>query len=237
MSARDPTMAEVLTQALRNHTDSLRVAMPGRIESFDPATQTASVAPLQRQVSSLDGQDINLGLPVLSNVPVLFPGGGQFALTFPVQRGDTCWVVFGDLSLDEWWSAGGEVTPTDLERHGLNGAVAFLGCRAKPDALTEFDANRAVFGNHGPRVACDGSTVHLGVAHGESAGQSSIRGDEYLSAENSFIDALDAVLTGGLLAAGTYSVTIDPASLTAWTAAKLAFKNRVAQKTGKVKVP
>lgn len=240
MSDRSPTMAAVLTHALRRHTDSLRVSLPGRIESFDAATQTADILPLVRQTDTKDGREVINPFPVLPSVPVLFPGGGFYSATFPVQRGDTCWVVFGDYSIEEWWTHGGVVTPADLELHGLNGAVAFVGCRAKPDVLDEFDTSRAVFGGFGPRVACDGAAVHLGVAHNESAQQAVIRGDAHLDALGKYLDAivdnLKLLITTGK--AGTISVVSD--QLTTVTAALTAAKtvyNTASHSTRKALVP
>lgn len=79
-SSRDPSLARVLTQALTRHSDSLRVAMPGRVEGFDAATQTADVLPLQRQTDSVDGSDVATAFPVLPAVPVAFAGGGGLSL-------------------------------------------------------------------------------------------------------------------------------------------------------------
>jgi hypothetical protein len=229
VSSREPTLAALLDQALRHHTDGLRVAMPGKIQSFDAATQTADIVPLQKTTDSIDGSDVVTTLPVLSQVPVAFPGGGGYSSTFPVAAGDPCMIVFGDLALDEWYESGDLCTPINLETHGLNGAVAFLGVRAQPKALTEFDTSRAVFGNKGPRVACDGSKIHLGVSHNEAATQSVIRGEAHLAAlETLFISISTAIKP-------IYPVTGAAAS-TAIDAAINIYKAAL-HTTPKVKVP
>lgn len=193
-SGRDPSLALVLEQALRHHTDGLRVAMPGRVEKFDAATQTADVLPMTRLTDIVNGVDTPVALPVVPSVPVVFAGGGAYAATFPVARGDECLVVFCDLSLDEWFASGGIETPVDLRVHGLNGAVALVGLRAQPHALSEFDATRAVFGAHGPRVACDGTAVHVGVGHGVSGTQSAMRGEVHLAALDTWMTTVSTAL-------------------------------------------
>jgi hypothetical protein len=35
-------------------------------------------------------------LPILINVPVQFPRGGCFLLTFPVTKGDECLIMFAE---------------------------------------------------------------------------------------------------------------------------------------------
>ena len=70
--------------------------MPGIINSFDPATQTAVIQPaLRRRVK---GEAVSL--PLLYDVPVFFPGSRVSGITWPVAAGDECLVVFADASID-----------------------------------------------------------------------------------------------------------------------------------------
>lgn len=191
MSNRSPSLAEVLRLALERQSRALRVGLPGRVERFDAANQLADVTPLLQETAfDESGNETLESLPVLTNVPVQFVGGGGYALTFPVAAGDPCWLTFSDRSLDEWIDRGGVVDPVDLRRHDLGDSVALLGVRAKPGKLAEFDSARAVFGNKGPRVAVDGSIVHLGVAHNANAAQAVLRGDAYRTAEDTLIDTI-----------------------------------------------
>lgn len=54
-----------------------------------------------------------MDLPILPDVPVVFPGGGGFALTFPVAAGDECLVVFASRCIDAWWQSGGVGEPME----------------------------------------------------------------------------------------------------------------------------
>lgn len=214
MSARSPSLALVLRTALERQARALRVSLPGRIEKFDAATQLADVAPLlQESVRDEEDSEQIETLPVIAGVPVQFVGGGAFAATFPVEPGDPCLLVFSDRSLDEWIDRGGLVDPIDVRRHDLSDAVALLGLRARPSALAEFDASRAVFGNSGPRVACDGSIVHVGVTHGQNAEQKIVRGDAYRAGEDSFFDVLDSATTSAGSALATAGALIEAASV------------------------
>lgn len=169
--SRFPSPADVINRALDSRLAGTRVALPGRIESFDAATQLAKVKPLLQETSiGEDDSEIVESIGVLNNVPVQFPGGGGFVITFPVAAGDPCWLVFADRSLDKWKTAGTEVDPVDLRRHDLSDAVALLGVRSKAAALAEFDAAAAEFGKVGGlHVRVTGTAVHLGVNSGESA--------------------------------------------------------------------
>jgi hypothetical protein len=191
MSNRSPALAEVIRLALERQGRALRVGLPGRIDRFDAANQLADVTPLLQETTFDEtGAEVVESLPVLTNVPVQFAGGGGYAVTFPVASGDPCWLTFADRSIDEWIERGGVVDPVDLRRHDFADPVAILGVRSKADKLTEFDGSRAVFGNKGPRIAVDGSSVHLGVGNGASAGQRVLRGDAYRTAEDTLLDSI-----------------------------------------------
>ncbi len=196
MNQANPTLAKVIRSYVAAGAAELRVCTIGRIERFDPDKQVADVKPLLKDsVEGEDGQEIVESLAVIPNVPVHFPGGGGFAETWPVAPGDLCTLVFTDRSIDRWFSNGGEIDPVDLSRHVLTGCTAHMGVRDSTSVLAEFDATRAVWGNKGPRMAADGSALHLGVAHNESGTQDVVRGSAFLDALDQFLDMLDTNTT------------------------------------------
>src|ERR1700690_1903676 len=95
---------------------NLRVACPGIIQDFDAEKQTVTVKlALRENVETLQGhngtapifirRDVEV-VPLL-NVPVVFPRGGNFLVTMPLQAGDECLIIFGDMCIDAWWESGG----------------------------------------------------------------------------------------------------------------------------------
>lgn len=80
-----------------------RVCMPGIIQSFDAAAQTVTVQPALREKMLADGDESWIDIPLLVDVPVVVPRAGGYALTLPIQAGDECLVVFGDMCMDGWW--------------------------------------------------------------------------------------------------------------------------------------
>lgn len=196
-----PTFTQVIRSAITQGVADVRVGMPARVVSFDPVSQTASVKPaLSDQVIQPDGSTTVVSIPILQDVPVQFPGGGGFAETFPVAKDDECWLTFADRSIDIWSQRGGEVDPQSDRRHDLNDPVAIMGVRSQPGKLTEFDTARAIWGNKGPRVAADGTVLHLGVAHNESAAQSVVRGSLFVQELGTLLTGIDtATTTAGTL--------------------------------------
>lgn len=114
----------VLRQALAQQMQMLNVALPGQIIDYDAGAQNATVQPLL-DFRPNDGEAERL--PVLSDVPVIWPRSGGASMTFPVKPGDGCLLIFIDRSLDEWKHAGGSVAPEDTRAHAFSDAVALMG--------------------------------------------------------------------------------------------------------------
>ena len=117
-----------LTEALRSVKEDvlseLRVMLPATIERYDHTTQKAAVLPsLSRRYVDGEVQD----MPVIEDVPVVWPRTGTASLTMPMRRGDGVMLVMSDRSLDRWKQRGGKVTPDDRRKHALPDCVAVPG--------------------------------------------------------------------------------------------------------------
>ena len=79
------------------------VVLPGRIVSFDAGLQLAEVKISMDSIWSSSQQN-----PTTSErthafgVPVHFPQGGNYCITFPVAAGDPCLLVFSQMGYDHW---------------------------------------------------------------------------------------------------------------------------------------
>jgi hypothetical protein len=119
---RQNDFSEMLRGSMENALFDLHVACPGIIQSFDPDAKTVTVQPAIR--AAVDGRQT--ALPLLVDVPVVFPSGGGYTLTFPVKPLDDCLVVFGDSCIDAWWQSGGLQDPVEYRQHDLSDAFAIL---------------------------------------------------------------------------------------------------------------
>lgn len=122
----------------------LHTCMPGIIASFDPVTQTASVQPAIKRIFTEKGA---LNLPVCVDVPVAFPGGGDFFLTFPVKVGDECILLFSERAIDNWHASGGTQTPAEYRLHDLSDGLAIVGLNSQPHKIPAFNATDTEFRN------------------------------------------------------------------------------------------
>ena len=119
----DATQTELLEQAKNNAMMDVRVSMPARIVSFDPATKTASVEIGLKMVNADDSQS---EYPPLVDCPCLFTRGGGFHLVHPYKAGDKGIVLFSDRCFDGWFQAGQVAPPMDFRVHSMSDAY-FIG--------------------------------------------------------------------------------------------------------------
>lgn len=136
---------ETLRAAFQGLRASMWTALPGYFVSFntdDPGNITAVVQPgVKGVVRDLAGNAAAVDLPVLPDVPVVFPSGGGCTLTFPLQPGDECLVVFASRCIDGWWQSGGSQLPMEPRMHDLSDGFAIPGPRSKSRPLPNVSTN------------------------------------------------------------------------------------------------
>ncbi|HGM5304559.1 TPA: Gp138 family membrane-puncturing spike protein [Serratia marcescens] len=136
----------VLKAVVDSLSTSLRVAMPGIIQSFDASAVTATIQPaVKASVRQSDGVLSSVALPLLVDVPVVFPRGGGITLTFPVAAGDECLVVVADRCIDYWWQNGGVQEPVDQRQHHLADAFALVGPQSQVKKISGISTSAAQF--------------------------------------------------------------------------------------------
>jgi len=119
---------EIFRNALQAFVAGVWTALPGIIQSYDAAKVTVVVQPATRGVVQTKSGALNqVDLPLLVDVPVVFPHGGNCTLTFPLEKGDECLVVFSSRCMDEWWQSGNVQLPQDPRMHDLSDGFAIPG--------------------------------------------------------------------------------------------------------------
>ena len=105
-------------QALKKDIlSSLHCALPGTVMSFDAESQTAVIQPaISRN---------NVQMPLLRDVPVFMP------ISFEVNEGDACLVIFADCDIDNWFETGEAEVPASDRMHSLSDGFAFVGFRTR----------------------------------------------------------------------------------------------------------
>lgn len=165
-----PTLTQLLKQAIENRLLDVHTALIAKVESYDAAKQQVSVSPvLKRTIKTLDDETVQEQLPILSEVPVLFPRAGGYFISFPIQPGDFVQLVFNESNIDEW---NANSSPNDIysERFGLQGAVAIPGVSPESKPLSGAHKMNFVAGkDNGVQLHIDGEKIRLGSADASEA--------------------------------------------------------------------
>lgn len=177
-----------LAQAIMS---AMRVSIPGIIQSFDPDAVTAVVQPAIKGVEHDEsGAEVSVSLPLLVDVPVVFPRGGGCTLTFPVKEGDECLVIFADRCIDFWWQSGGIQEPVDERMHDLSDAFCIVGPQSQAKKIGGISTT-------GAQLRTDDGSAFIEVAAG---------GDiTATTAGSATINAPEIVLNGNVTINGNLS--------------------------------
>lgn len=132
------------------------ICLPGRIVSFDPTDQTATV---QLSVDKLFSSSLSISDQVIrepiEGVPVHVSQGGGWSVTHPIAPGNTCKVSFSQVGYDHWLyenkdSAGtlvGVPKPW-LKRHfSLDDGFCEVGYNPIPMAIASYSATNSEWRN------------------------------------------------------------------------------------------
>lgn len=158
-----PTFETALAGMIDGKIAGIFTAMPGRVESYNSATQKAVILPLVKVAhTDENGARVAREIAPLVDVPIQFPGMGQFRITMPVNSGDIVLLIFASCSLDRWLSSGGVTDPGDDRHHDLSDAIAIPGLYSFNRLPT--DASQAAMVLHGEEIRLGSSSATDGVA-------------------------------------------------------------------------
>ncbi|GAA5631063.1 hypothetical protein Acal02_01682 [Acinetobacter calcoaceticus] len=127
INERSPDLLGIIKDAVTAEVLGFWTSLPCEVVSYDPDTVTVEVKPLIRvPARKPDGGIEMLEIPILQDVPVMFPCAGGFTITHPINIGDECLVSFSSRNIDNWWQSGGVQNPFDTRHHDLSDGFAFF---------------------------------------------------------------------------------------------------------------
>jgi hypothetical protein len=165
-----PTLAQLIKHAIEARLLDVHTALIAKVESYDAKTQLVNVSPvLKRSIETTDDEWVSEQLPVLCDVPVLFPRAGGFFISFPIKAGDFVQLLFNETNIEEWFDEK-EPTINHNQRFTLQGAVALPGIFPQVLALTGAHESNLVLGKEkGLQIHIDGQKIRLGSADASEA--------------------------------------------------------------------
>lgn len=130
-------LEEAIRTAMSGALAETWTALPAIVQDYDPKKLTCSARPsIKAQVTDKDGNKSWTTLPLLVDVPVVFPRGGGVTLTFPISQGDEVLIVFSCRCIDSWWANGGTQNQAELRMHDLSDGIAIPGLCSIPRIIS-----------------------------------------------------------------------------------------------------
>ena len=135
-----------------NLTDN-SIVLPGRIVSFDATLQLAEIRICMDRIWSSSSQNpTTTSRTDIYGVPVHFPQGGNYCITFPVVEGDPCLLVFSQMGYDHWLYANEDLggmlgdNPIPHLRRNFDEEDGFcILFKNRPTAIENYSAENAEF--------------------------------------------------------------------------------------------
>lgn len=118
------TIEEMLDFIFEQQFKKIYTSIPAIVDSYNSSTKRANVVPALNRVYT-DGSIKSL--PVVIDVPVVFPSGGGFTVTMPITKGDSVLLVFSQRGLTNFKKTFAQATPDDDSLLSLKDAVAISG--------------------------------------------------------------------------------------------------------------
>lgn len=126
-------MKESLTEllALSNHRaiSDLHTTLIARVMKVNQ--KTLDVKP----VLNFDAGDGSIEYPVFTQVPPIFPHGGDSYMAMPISVGDYCLLCVSERCFDQWYEGSDFVSPVDIRMHDYSDSFALVGVHNRAGAL------------------------------------------------------------------------------------------------------
>ena len=153
-----PNLGELLLEAADLVKGQISVRLPAEVLSQNPETLRIDcrIAVKAFTKDPITDDLVPFEFPDLKDVPVAYPGGGGYTITWPLAAGDTVFLDVCDRSIEEWRDGDTvPITPADSRRFSLADAVAYPGGRR--------DSSPVLASGRAPgALVVDGSDIRLG---------------------------------------------------------------------------
>ena len=158
-------LEEAVRTAIKGNQTELWTALPAYVVSYDPTNQTISAQPtISLQASDQYNRTYTVNFPVIPDIPVCFPNGGGFSLTFPIKassdpsQADECLLIFASRCIDGWFAYGGVQTQVEPRMHDLSDGFAIIGPRSAPRAQSVATPSTSAV-----QLRSDDGTAHIEI--------------------------------------------------------------------------
>lgn len=171
---RDPTLIDVLNLFGTDLMLNFNCHHLATIQAFNPADQTVTVTISYRQTfldySGITPQTQNVlkQYPTIQDVPIFVIGGGSCRITFPIEVGTQCMLLFNDRDINNWFDGSTTSANQSTRLHSFSDAIALIGPNNQNTKIANYDAVRAIITNGTVKVGFNPQTNKLTLTNGTS---------------------------------------------------------------------
>jgi hypothetical protein len=132
----DPETA--MRTALKGLQAQIFTSFPAIVQSVDFSEMTLECIPAIKAIQfNFNGTSQFVTMPPLVDVPICFPSGGGFTMTFPLKANDEVLVSIANRCIDSWWQNGGVQQPAEFRMHDLSDGFAIPGPKSLPKVISD----------------------------------------------------------------------------------------------------
>lgn len=117
------TFSDSVDFILEQFKKGMNTSLPAIVQSYDSSTKRTTVLPAIKRLFT-DGT--SQSLPILVDVPIIFPSAGGFTITMPISKGDTVLLMFTQRGITNFKQQFTESMPTN-SLMAIHDAVAIVG--------------------------------------------------------------------------------------------------------------
>jgi hypothetical protein len=192
----EPNFVQAFSIFIKSFLDNIHTAIPAIVTKYDYTKQKAHVKP---QFNRKFSDGTVLEMPIITNVPVIFPSSGEASLIFPVKKGDAVLLIIAERSIDDWLLKSQQITPSDPRTFDLSDAIAIPGLMSFDKTSQLSNPNKVELTYKNFKISIDqNGKIAIGIS-----------GFELLSILSDLLQALIRATTITVIGAQPLSISID----------------------------
>ena len=161
-----PSDVETLRRVIEARVTEIQVGVPSSVVSYDPSTGTCSAQPLVRRPLQDIDRVVFENLPILEDIPIVWPQGGGYAITFPIKKGDLVILVATTWNAHNAMNSGEISDPNELKFQSVSSVFAHPGWRCDADPLVSATSDEMRLGRDGEDQAIEISDTEIRIGTG-----------------------------------------------------------------------
>jgi hypothetical protein len=163
----EPSLSDLMSLAKTDTMLNINCHHVGIIQSFDSEKQTVTAIIAYKKTifepdpKSGSYQPKLINYPILLDLPAVFLGNKNMGVTFPINQGDECLILFNDRDIDNWFKSGQSGPVSTPRLHSFADGFALVGVKSMNNVISSFDNNRVLLFNGSVGVGVSSSLVKV----------------------------------------------------------------------------